>query len=30
LDVENPWRHDSSKLAKVLMNLLYERTGPLI
>ena len=30
LDVENPWRHDSAKLAKVLMDLLYERTGPLI
>jgi len=30
LDVENPWRHDSAKLAKVLMDLLNERTGPLI
>jgi uncharacterized cofD-like protein len=29
LDVENPWRHDSEKLGKVLMNLFYERTGPL-
>jgi len=25
-----PWRHDSKKLAKVIMNLLEERTGPLI
>jgi len=30
LDNENPWRHDSSKLGKVLIDLLYERTGPLI
>lgn len=30
LDVENPTRHDSSKLAKTLMDLFYERTGPLI
>lgn len=30
LDVEHPWRHDSEKLAKTLMDLLYERTGPLI
>jgi len=30
IDVENPWRHDSTKLAKVLIDLLYERTGPLI
>ncbi len=29
LDVEHPWRHDSEKLAKVLMDLLFERTGPL-
>jgi uncharacterized cofD-like protein len=29
LDLEYPWRHDSTKLAKVLMDLLYERTGPL-
>jgi uncharacterized cofD-like protein len=29
LDEENPWRHDSEKLGKVLMNLFYERTGPL-
>jgi hypothetical protein len=30
LDLEYPWRHDSEKLAKTLMDLLYERTGPLI
>jgi uncharacterized cofD-like protein len=30
LDLEHPWRHDSEKLAKTLMDLLYERTGPLI
>ncbi|OGN75831.1 MAG: hypothetical protein A2X25_01415 [Chloroflexi bacterium GWB2_49_20] len=30
LDIENPWRHDSTKLAKVLIDLLYERTGPMI
>lgn len=29
LDREHPWRHDSTKLAQTLMNLLYERTGPL-
>ncbi len=28
-DAEHPWRHDSEKLAKVLMDLYYERTGPL-
>lgn len=26
---ENPWRHDSNKLAQVIMDLFYERTGPL-
>lgn len=30
LDIERPWRHDSEKLARVLMDILYERTGPLI
>ncbi len=30
LDSEHPWRHDSEKLARTLMDLLYERTGPLI
>jgi uncharacterized cofD-like protein len=29
LDLEHPWRHDSEKLAKTLMDLWYERTGPL-
>lgn len=30
LDVDNPWRHDSLKLARTIMDLLNERTGPLI
>jgi len=29
VDYEHPWRHDPSRLAKVLMDLFYERTGPL-
>ena len=29
VDVAHPWRHDSVKLAQVLMDLYYERTGPL-
>lgn len=29
VDYEHPWRHDPVKLAQTLMNLLYERTGPL-
>ncbi len=29
LDVENPWRHDSLKLARTIMDLYDERTGPL-
>ena len=29
LNVERPWRHDSDKLADRLMDLLFERTGPL-
>jgi uncharacterized cofD-like protein len=29
LDVDNPWRHDSSKVAKTVMDLFFERTGPL-
>jgi 2-phospho-L-lactate transferase/gluconeogenesis factor (CofD/UPF0052 family) len=29
VDEEQPWRHDSLKLAQVLIDLLYERTGPL-
>jgi uncharacterized cofD-like protein len=30
VDIDNPWRHDSNKLAQVIMDLFYERTGPLI
>jgi len=29
VDYEQPWRHDSLRLAQVLMDLFYERTGPL-
>jgi len=29
IDADRPWRHDSAKLAQVLMDLFYERTGPL-
>ena len=29
MDVDHPWRHDSVKLSQVLMDLFYERTGPL-
>jgi uncharacterized cofD-like protein len=29
LDVDNPWRHDSSKVSKIVMDLYFERTGPL-
>lgn len=29
VDQDAPWRHDSDKLARVLMDLLNERTGPL-
>ena len=29
LDEEHPWRHDAAKLGQVLMNLFFERTGPL-
>jgi len=29
VDDEHPWRHDSIKLAQVLMDLYFERTGPL-
>ncbi len=28
-ETEHPWRHDPVKLSKVLMDLYYERTGPL-
>lgn len=30
LDENNPWRHDSEKLARVLIDLYEERTGPLV
>jgi uncharacterized cofD-like protein len=30
VDSRNPWRHDSAKLARVLFDLLEERTGPLV
>ncbi|MBI9046237.1 MAG: uridine diphosphate-N-acetylglucosamine-binding protein YvcK [Anaerolineaceae bacterium] len=30
LDEENPWRHNSEKLARVLLDLYMERTGPLM
>ena len=29
LDEDHPWRHDSTKLGQVIMNLFNERTGPL-
>ncbi len=29
VDDDNPWRHDPDKLAQALMDLFYERTGPL-
>jgi uncharacterized cofD-like protein len=29
VDYEHPWRHDALRLAQVLMDLFYERTGPL-
>ena len=29
LDVEHPWRHDAMKLGQTIMNLFFERTGPL-
>jgi hypothetical protein len=29
VDVSHPWRHDSTKLAKVVMDIFSERTGPL-
>jgi uncharacterized cofD-like protein len=30
IDPDHPWRHDSTKLAQVLMDLYQERTGPLV
>jgi uncharacterized cofD-like protein len=29
IDNEKPWRHDSTKLAQAIMDLYFERTGPL-
>ncbi len=29
LDSEHPWRHDSGRLAQAVIDLFYERTGPL-
>jgi uncharacterized cofD-like protein len=29
VDRNHPWRHDSPKLAQTLINIMYERTGPL-
>ena len=29
IDTAYPWRHDSKRLAKTIMDLFYERTGPL-
>ena len=30
VDVENPWRHNSTKVAKTIIDLYMERTGPLV
>jgi len=30
IDEEHPWRHDPDKIARVLINLFRERTGPLV
>jgi hypothetical protein len=30
IDEIQPWRHDSMKLAKAIMDLYQERTGPLV
>lgn len=30
VDQSNPWRHDSARLAQAVMDLYYDRTGPLI
>jgi hypothetical protein len=29
IDADHPWRHNSAKLSQVLMDLFYQRTGPL-
>ena len=28
-EAEHPWRHDAAKLSKILMDLFFERTGPM-
>jgi len=30
VDAENPWRHNSAKVAKTIIDLYMERTGPLV
>jgi len=30
VDIENPWRHDPGKVAKTIIDLYMERTGPLL
>lgn len=30
VDPHNPWRHDSGRLAQTIMDLYYDRTGPLL
>jgi hypothetical protein len=30
VDKVQPWRHDSTKLARVIIDLYQERTGPLV
>jgi hypothetical protein len=30
INADYPWRHDSEKLARVLIDLYQERTGPLV
>ena len=30
VDKSNPHRHESTRLAQVIMDLYYERTGPLV
>ena len=30
IDTQYPWRHDSTKLAQTIMDLFYERTGPMM
>jgi len=30
VDEDHPWRHDSTKLAQVIMDIFFEKTGPLL